>query len=141
MVEYRERIEAEYEAIEKAISTMPDTSELEDLSELELAGAAALLHNMYNGIENVMKQLLLAQDLVMPSGESWHRDLLLKVTSEGLVTESTAEELKRYLAFRHFFNHAYALDLDPDRLEPLIADAHRVFGTLKKDVDKRMMEI
>jgi len=138
MVEYRERIEAEYEAIEKAITTMPDASELEGLSELELAGAAALLHNMYNGIENVMKQLLLAHDLGMPSGESWHRDLLLKVASEGLVTESTAEELKLYLAFRHFFSHAYALDLDPDRLEPLIADAHRVFDALKKDIDRTL---
>ena len=89
---------------------------------------------MYNGIENVMKQLLFAHGMEMPSGESWHRDLLLRVASEGLVTESTVEELKRYLAFRHFFSHAYALDLDPDRLEPLVADAHRVFAALKKDI-------
>ena len=140
MVEYRERIEAEYEAIEKVIVTLPDAFNLEDLSELELAGAAALLHNMYNGIENVMKQFLLAHDLRMPSGESWHRDLLLKIASEDLVTESTAEELKRYLAFRHFFNHAYALDLDPDRLKPLIADARRVFDALKKDIDRRLTD-
>jgi uncharacterized protein YutE (UPF0331/DUF86 family) len=141
MGKYRERIEAEYEAIEKAIATLPDFSALEDLSELELAGAAALLHNMYNGIENVIKQLLLAHDLGMPSGESWHRDLLLKVASEDLVSELTAEELKRYLAFRHFFSHAYALDLDPDRLEPLIADARRMFDALKKDVSDNLREL
>jgi uncharacterized protein YutE (UPF0331/DUF86 family) len=138
MVEYRECIEAEYEAIEKAIATMPDASRLKDLSELELAGAAALLHNMYNGVENVMKQLLLAHNHELPSGESWHRDLLLKVVSVGFVGESIAEELKRYLAFRHFFSHAYALDLDPDRLEFLVVDAPGVFDTLKKDISRML---
>lgn len=140
MVDYRERVEAEYEAIEKAIAAMPNASSIGDLSELELAGAAALLHNMYNGIENVMKQLLFACGLEIPFGESWHRDLLLKMISEGLVTESTGEELKRYLAFRHFFSHAYALDLDPGRLEPLLVDAYPVFVALKNDVRRRMPE-
>lgn len=138
MAEYRECIEAEYEAIEKAIATMPDAFRLGDLSELELAGAAALLHNMYNGIENVMKQLLVAHHHELPSGESWHRDLLLKVVSVGVVQEPTAEELKRYLAFRHFFSHAYALNLDPDRLEPLVSEARSVFDALKEDVKKTL---
>ena len=93
---------------------------------------------MYNGIENVMKQLLFARGLEMPVGESWHRDLLLKTVSEGLVTESTVEELKRYLAFRHFFSHSYSLDLDPVRLEPLVAEARSVFDALKKDITKTL---
>ena len=42
MVDYRERVEAEYEAIDRAITAMPDASGIGGLSELELAGAAAL---------------------------------------------------------------------------------------------------
>lgn len=73
---------------------MPSSSKLDDLSALELAGVAALLHNLYNGIENIMKQLLIAKQIDIPAGQNWHRDLLLKAVGEGFVTESTAEELK-----------------------------------------------
>lgn len=138
MVDFRERIEAEYEAIERSLNALPGASRVGDLSELELAGTAALLHNVYNGIENVVKQLFLAHNVELPSGPNWHRDLLMKSVSAGLVTESTAETLKRYLAFRHFFSHAYALGLDPNRIEPLVADAHQVVDGLKSDVGKAL---
>jgi uncharacterized protein YutE (UPF0331/DUF86 family) len=71
----------------------------------------------------------------IPSGENWHRDLLLKAASAGFISESTNEDLKRYLAFRHFFSHAYALDLDPGRIEPLVADAQGVFAKFKSEID------
>jgi len=54
--DFRENIEAELEAIEKTLGTIPNRP-VTELNQLELAGLATVLHNFYNGIENVLKQI------------------------------------------------------------------------------------
>ena len=137
MADYRAYIDAEYEEIEKTLSSLP-TKPLHKLSKLELAGVAALLHNFYNGIENVLKQAFRIKNIQTSQGESWHRDLLLRAIEENIVSETLSDELKRYLAFRHFFSHGYAIDLSPDRMEPLILDASKVFKNFKTEIDKTL---
>ena len=135
MADYRAYIDAEHEEIEKTLSSLP-TKPLHKLSKLELAGVAALLHNFYNGIENVLKQAFRIKNIQILQSESWHRDLLLKAVEENILSETLSDELKRYLAFRHFFSHGYAIDLSPDRIEPLILDASKVFKNFKTEIDK-----
>jgi hypothetical protein len=137
MPDYRLRIEAEYEAMQNALSALPDRP-LSNLSQLELAGVAALLHSFYNGIENVLRQVFQAKSFPIPHGESWHRDLLLSAAAKRVLSDRLLENLKRYLAFRHFFSHAYALDLFPDRMKPLVKDAESVFSTFKDEIEAAM---
>ncbi|MCX5646632.1 MAG: hypothetical protein NTZ17_18420 [Phycisphaerae bacterium] len=140
MANLRDRIESEYEAIQKTLDTMPLSGHLAELSVLELAGVATLLHNLYNGIENVLKQVFLAKDLPIPEGSAWHRDLLTAAEKHRILSKTTAEELKQFLAFRHFFSHAYALDLDPRRMESLVADARDVFQAVLGDIETSLTE-
>jgi hypothetical protein len=135
MPDYRLRIEAEYEAIENTFSALPDRS-LSTLSQLELAGVAALLHNFYNGIENIVKQVFQGKSFPIPQGESWHRDLLLAAAEKNIISDLMLNNLKQYLAFRHYFSHAYALELFPERMEPLVNDAVALFNEFKQQIDK-----
>ena len=103
MANAREKIEAEFENIERVLADLPSPDSLKKLSSLELAGVAALIHNFYNGIENVFKQLVISKGLSIPQGPSWHIDLIEICVANQIISRTTSDMLKEYLSFRHFF--------------------------------------
>ncbi|MGE5402800.1 MAG: hypothetical protein ACM3S2_20565, partial [Ignavibacteriales bacterium] len=44
--------------------------------------------------------------------------------------------LGQYLAFRHFFSHAYALDLYAEKMEPLVENLGETFSIFKSEISK-----
>ena len=131
--DFRLRIKAECEAIAQVLAAFP-RKPLPELSELELAGVAALLHSFYNGLENVLKQALKSKNIAIPSGSSWHRDVLLAAGRASIISNELVSELSRFLAFRHYFSHAYALDLYPERMVPLVNDAADIFQRFTAEI-------
>lgn len=135
MADLKEKVEAEYENINRLIDEMPDKEKLPYLSFLELAGVATLLHNFYNGIENILKQCLISNRVSIPSGSSWHKDLLNSSVQNNILTKDTMFLLGEYLAFRHFFSHAYALDLYAEKMEPLVEKIENTFTSFKTEIE------
>jgi hypothetical protein len=93
MASFKARIEAEYEVVEKTLSSLPPSNKLSKINELELAGVAALLHNYYNGIENIIKQAILAKNVAIPQGQSWHQNLLLSANEHKIISQETTNKL------------------------------------------------
>ncbi len=105
---------------------------------MELAGVAALIHNFYNGVENVLKQLVIFKGLSIPQGSSWHIELIEMCVANRTISQSTAGMLKEYLSFRHFFSHAYSFDVDEERIAPLLERIEDVHNALVKDISKAL---
>jgi uncharacterized protein YutE (UPF0331/DUF86 family) len=49
------------------------------------------------------------------------------------------EPISEYLAFRHFFIHAYALELYPHKMEPLVQSATAVFENFRSEIRKYLL--
>ncbi|NCD41951.1 MAG: hypothetical protein EOL88_07650 [Bacteroidia bacterium] len=86
-----------------------------------------------------MKQVFRERGWGLPSGASWHRDLLMAAEDHGVIPAIMNTKLREYLAFRHFFTHAYVLDVNPQRMEFLVDQLPDLFKELK-DVFKESCE-
>jgi uncharacterized protein YutE (UPF0331/DUF86 family) len=134
MADLAEKIRAELENIDEVVREIPSYHSLPKLSNLELAGSAALLHNFYNGIENILKQIIVSKDIALTESRTWHRDLLEIAVSNNIISEECKNHLGQFLAFRHFFSHAYAFDLQPEKMETLVESIQMVYLLFKREI-------
>ncbi|OGU76736.1 MAG: hypothetical protein A2V93_06610 [Ignavibacteria bacterium RBG_16_34_14] len=130
------KIKAEFENIDKVFNELPSHTKLPYLSILELAGVAALLHNFYNGIENILKQVFISKKIIIPENKTWHKELLEKAVDNKILSEESKIQLGEYLAFRHFFSHAYAIDLYSEKMESLVKNSKQVYQIFKEEMSK-----
>jgi len=134
MPELKDRLKVEFENIEKCLKEIPKTKSCSELSLIELAGVSTLLHNFYSGVEKILKDILTSQNVALPEGASWHKDLVQLAVENKIILQETSQMLNPYLAFRHFFAHAYVIHFDAEQIEPLVQEVETVFKQFKKDL-------
>lgn len=94
----------------------------------ELAGAAYLLHNIYNAFENSFEQISRSFENHVKDVSKWHKELLGKMFLEisGIRPAVFPQELRGILnelrGFRHVFRHSYDFEIDPKKLQFVIED-------------------
>jgi len=87
-----------------------------------LALIAIDLHSYYTKVEGLLERILISFEGQAPRGESGHVGLLrvagltIPGVRPAIFSEQTREVLDELRKFRHFFRHAYALDLRADKL-------------------------
>lgn len=78
------------------------------------------IHNIYNGLEDVMKVLCKNVDSFVPAGSSSHQEILDQMASPrkdvrpALIGEDWYPDMSELLGFRHVVNHNYANELRED---------------------------
>lgn len=135
MANVREKVDVELENISAVLAELKKIEGKPDKTVAELAGIGTFLHNFYTGIENILKQILGAKGISIPTSGSWHRDLLIRASEEKIITETTRKQLAKYLAFRHFFVHAYSFLLDESELRLLIDAVFDTYARFREDID------
>jgi uncharacterized protein YutE (UPF0331/DUF86 family) len=131
------QISAEVENIEAALRNLEETMERQIVTVVELAAMGTFLHNIYNGIENILKQTLKFKNIQINRGENWHKELLSLAVMHGVISDALSNELYEYLTFRHFFVHAYGFMLEEAPLKSLVQDIPGVWHKFISEVTQK----
>jgi len=121
------QIPAERQNVEVALDNLKKAMARTKKSAIELAAIGTFLHNIYNGIENILKQIVCLKSLEIPKSDSWHKDLLNLSVSKAIISEELSDQLYEYLTFRHFFIHSYGFMLEEKHLEGLATNIHDIW--------------
>ena len=99
-----------------------------DPDDLYVDAAALNVHGFYAGLERIFTLVAERIDGSLPSGPSWHQDLLRQMTAEmpgvraAVLSPDLFPALDRYRGFRHVVRNVYAYVLDPRLVAVLIED-------------------
>ena len=127
---------AEKENVETAMRNLKEALSREEKTVIELAAIGTFLHNIYNGIENILKQILKSKGVAVPKSDTWHKELLNLSVSLGILSEQLADSLYEYLTFRHFFVHAYGFMLDEDQLNDLAINISDIWSRFLSETER-----
>lgn len=86
---------------------------------LVLLALAVNLHGYYTALETLFERVARLLDEEIPTGASWHTDLLSQMQSAvpelrpAVLPGAVAADVHELRKFRHFFRNAYTVNFDP----------------------------
>jgi hypothetical protein len=101
---------------------------------------AVRLHGWYTAFESALERIARTVEGSLPAGPASHRDLLrgmslrLSDVRPDVIAPERLPDLVALLAFRHFFRHVYAVDLEETLLRDHAARLLRVHPQVRTDL-------
>lgn len=90
------------------------------------------LHNLYNAFENAFVAIASTFENSIDELGRWHAQLLERMRLDvsplrpAVINAATYDALDELRRFRHLFRHAYALELDAERLQLVLRKAMKL---------------
>ncbi len=104
------------------------------------------LHNLYGAYEEYFETVASFFENRI-EGARYHADLLRRMKIEiedirpSLLSESTYALLDELRRFRHFFRHAYGVELDADRVDRIVRIALQLEGSFQQDKENFLTQL
>lgn len=119
--------------INKCINEQPDL--------IEITAMATVLHSFYNGIEKIFLTIAKEIDNNVPIESKWHKLLLTQMLKQNdnrnwNISKELMDDLEEYLAFRHFYRHAYSFQLNWNKLSQISENIVSVWEKVKNEINE-----
>jgi hypothetical protein len=108
------------------------------LDEIEIRGAALSLAALYNGMERILKQILIDRNEAVTESPNWHSVLLQKSRTLQIIGESTLQDMKGFMSFRHFVRHAYSYEINPEAINAILDAAPELVERFTKEIKESL---
>ncbi|MDA3885581.1 MAG: hypothetical protein PF638_08315 [Candidatus Delongbacteria bacterium] len=131
-----EKLNCEIENINKTLSNLSLTIERKEYTVIELTAMGGFLHNFYNGIENIFKQIIIEKNIPLPTSHTWHKDILDITDTNDILSNELVNDLYEFLGFRHYFVHGYGFTLKEKNILELSNNAFIVWKRMSSELDK-----
>ena len=111
----------------------------EEPGKFNCSAAGYLLHNFYNGVENIFKQVASVFGNKVDK-EEWHSAFLRRMLLEiedirpKVISEDLYKTLLEYKNFRHFFRNAYLFELDWSKMKGLVDDFEKSIDAFDSEI-------
>ncbi|ODS37685.1 MAG: hypothetical protein A7316_09185 [Candidatus Altiarchaeales archaeon WOR_SM1_86-2] len=135
MDELVREFQAGKEYILDTLQALKEALERKEMNIIELAAIGSFLHDIYNGMENILKRVLKFKGISVPHSESGHKDLLDMAVDSKIISLELSRRLDEYRAFRHFFIHRYGIMLDKEKLMPLAGNLPDLWKDFESELD------
>jgi len=128
------------EALLRELKTLKPRLAQKEISNLDLRAAGSILHDFYNGVENIFRRVAQELNGGLPAGEDWHKQLLtdmsldVKGVRPPLVSEDLKLKLQKYLGFRHIFRNVYGFHLEQEQIKVMVKEFPRILSWLKREI-------
>jgi hypothetical protein len=111
--------------VQRVLRAWPKAQNASPEQEIYLDSVALNLYGFYAGVERLFELIARRMDQNLPSGETWHRDLLRQMTKDlpdlrpAVISQETASALDKFRRFRHLVQNIYVMNLEADKMAEL----------------------
>ena len=141
--ELKKYCDSEFESINRIKDELFSvySPEKSDYTLSEEAAIAAFIVNIYSGIENILKQILIYDKLDITDSPAWHEKILKKAGEIGILPPELFQILSKYLSFRNYFIYTYIFNIKREELKALTDTIKEVLAKFKTEVDEYIQTI